>query len=189
MLCPPPPTEDSVGSTEGWGYTPPPFPYPAHTHTLPPRPRGQGTGDGVVRPPPVLRGARTQVVAQSTIGGNGGALLVATAAGLSSCKGAHSPPRAGLFPLRAFVPQALSWGEGGHNHPFPARPKLGRPANVAARQGVGQSATGQVAQDGPHRGAGGGKPLEGRIKVPVPAHQGGGMAPVLAHRRASGEVT
>ena len=45
-LPPPPPTEDSVGSTVGWGYTPPPFPCPAHAHTLPPDlgVKGQGMG-------------------------------------------------------------------------------------------------------------------------------------------------
>ena len=97
-------------------------------------------------------------------------------------------PRAGLS-LRVSVPQALFWGEGDHNHPFPARLHMGRPANAAARQGGGQSATGQVAQEGPQPGAGGGKPLEGRIKVPMPTHQGGSTAPILAHGRASGEVT
>ena len=116
----------------------------------------------------MLRGASTQVVAQSTNGGNGGALPVATTTGPSSSEGAHSVPQAGLS-LRVSVPQALSWGEGDHNHPFPARLHVGRPANAAARQGAGRSATNQVAQEGPQRGAGGGKPLEGWIKVPMPA--------------------
>ena len=93
----------------------------------------------------MLRAAKTQVMAKSTIGGNGGALPVAAAAGLSSSEGAHSVPRARLSPLRVSMPLALSWGEGDHNHPFRARLHMGRPANAAARQGAGQSATSQVA--------------------------------------------
>ena len=188
---PPPPTEGSVGSTEGWGYTsPPPLPLPCTPTHPAPQTQGQGTRDGAVRPPPLLRGARPQVVAHSTVGGKGGALPVATAAGLSSSKGAHSVARA-----RLVVPRVLSWGEGDHNHPLPARLKMGRPANAAACQGAGRTGAGLVRpapgwwRRRDHNGARIGlNPWQSGLRCKCRHIKGGSTAPVLAHGRASGEV-
>ena len=240
-LCPNPPPgrlpcaapwgsdSDCVCSGGGWGLTPPLHcPRPS---LLPPRPRGQGRG-GVAALPPSLRGP----LAQPTSGGNGGALPVARAAGLSVSGGAQlafvsaspvvsrarEPPPCSPSPRSGH--KVRTWGEGDHNHPFhhkciqqlprwswgswflqpPARRRfmwghrLQPPlAQRKRRGGVGipdrplppswpQAAARVVLGHSP---GGGHAPPAGGKEAPAPAHQGGSRVPVMAHGRASSEVT
>ena len=76
----------------------------------------------------------------------------------------------------------FSWGEEDHNRPLPA---WLQPAPRGISEGPPQmAATGNTGG----RGVG---PREGHVEMPerAPAHQGGSRAPVMAHGRASRDVT
>ena len=156
FLLPPPPHRGCSRRQRGMGLHPPPFPCPVHPHTLPPRPQGQETGDGAVRPPPVLRGATPQVVAQSPLVEMGGLCRLRQPPASHPVEGHTQSPEQGCPPRVSLCLGFHLGGGGDRNHPLPARLKMGRPANAAARQGAGQTAARLVAHEGPQRGAGGG---------------------------------
>ena len=99
--------------------------------------------------------------------------------------------------------KVLSWREGDHNHPLPTQAvRMRRPASAAAGPtgdlGRGGAPGGPspltrpwtAALAAPRGNPGGAHaPPTGGTKMPVPAHQGGSRAPVMAHGRALGEVT
>ena len=231
LPCAAPWGSDSVCSGGGWGL-PPPLHCPRPS-LLPPRPRGQGRG-GVVALPPSLRGP----LAQPTSGGNGGALPVARAAGLSVSGGAQlafvsaspvvsrarEPPPPPCSPSPRSEHKVRTWGEGGHNHPLPPQVHAAAPAlelgqsvsataspeevhvgtSASAAAGPAKEAWGVGIPDRPlppswpqaaarvvlgHTPGGGHAPPAGGKEAPAPAHQGGSRVPVMAHGRASSEVT
>ena len=182
--------------------------------------------------PPSLRGP----LAQPTSGGNGGALPVARAAGLSvSCGAQLAFVSAGPVMSQAREPppgdpsprsghKVRAWGEGDHNHPLPPQVRPAAPAlelgqsvtataspeevrvgtSASTAAGPAEEAWGVGIPDHPlppswpqaaarvflgHSPGGGyAPPAEGK-EAPAPAHQGGSRVPVMAHGRASSEVT